>query len=153
VEQPHYYYSEGFIWYQDNNKLSGKPQINTNVDESIVYNYGVRQYYTIQTIYGDQTCLSDLALIPVSVEMNLIIPNVITPYNGIGMNDDFMVGKDGKPGYKVEIYNRYQQKIHEGDNGWDGTYRGQLAEPSTYYYRLFLKNGKIQKGTLEVAKF
>jgi gliding motility-associated-like protein len=56
-------------------------------------------------------------------------------------------------GYQVEIYNRYQQMIFEGTDGWDATYRGEIAEPGTYYYRLFLPDGTIQKGTLEVAKF
>jgi len=76
-----------------------------------------------------------------------IIPNIITPYNYNQRNDSFMEG------YKVEIYNRYQQKVHEGDNGWNGMYRGKLAEPGTYFYRLFMKDGKILKGTVEVAKF
>jgi len=82
-----------------------------------------------------------------------IIPNIITPYNENGLNDSFMTSRDGKPGYKVEIYNRYQQKVYEGNNGWNGTYRGQLAEPGTYYYRLFKKDGTEEKGTVEVAKF
>jgi gliding motility-associated-like protein len=56
-------------------------------------------------------------------------------------------------GYQVEIYNRYQQMIFEGPDGWDATYRGETAEPGTYYYRLFLPDGTIRKGTLEVAKF
>jgi gliding motility-associated-like protein len=82
-----------------------------------------------------------------------VIPNIITPYNKNGKNDTFLTPKDGKPGYKVEIYNRYQQRIFEGENGWDGTYRGAIATPGTYFYRIFMKDGKVLKGTLEVAKF
>jgi len=82
-----------------------------------------------------------------------MIPNIITPYNRNGMNDSFMTPSEDRPGYKVEIYNRYQQKVFEGDNGWDGMYRGRLAEPGTYFYRLFMKDGRILKGTIEVAKF
>lgn len=82
-----------------------------------------------------------------------VIPNIITPYNDNGKNDVFMGPKDGKPGYRVEIYNRYQQMVFEGDNGWDGIYRGHLAEPGTYFYRIFMKDGRVFKGTLEVAKF
>lgn len=82
-----------------------------------------------------------------------VIPNIITPYNDNGKNDVFMGPKDGKPGYKVEIYNRYQQMIFEGEDGWDGIYRGYLAEPGTYFYRVFMKDGRVFKGTLEVAKF
>jgi len=64
-----------------------------------------------------------------------------------------MTSRDDRPGYKVEIYNRYKQKVYEGENGWDGTYRGKLAEPGTYFYRLFMKDGRILKGTVEVVKF
>lgn len=81
------------------------------------------------------------------------VPNIITPYNSNGKNDVFMGPKDGKPGYKVEIYNRYQQLIFEGDEGWDGIYRGYMAEPGTYFYRVHMKDGRVFKGTLEVAKF
>jgi len=81
-----------------------------------------------------------------------IIPNIITPYNRNRMNDTFMTPREDRPGYRVEIYNRYQQKVFEGNNGWDGTYRGRLAEPGTYFYRLFM-NGRIFRGTVEVAKF
>lgn len=81
------------------------------------------------------------------------VPNIITPYNENGKNDVFMGPKDGKPGYKVEIYNRYQQMIFEGEEGWDGIYRGYKAEPGTYFYRIFMKDGRVFKGTLEVAKF
>jgi gliding motility-associated-like protein len=56
-------------------------------------------------------------------------------------------------GYGVEIYNRYMQKVFEGSDGWNGTYRGAPADPGTYYYRLFKKSGKVEKGTLEVVKF
>jgi len=58
-----------------------------------------------------------------------------------------------RSGYSLEIYNRYSQKVFEGNNGWDGTYRGAPADPGTYFYRLFKKDGQVVKGTLEVVKF
>ena len=87
-----------------------------------------------------------------TVTEEMIIPNIITPHDRNGFNDTFMTPRGDRPGYKVEIYNRYSQKVYEGENGWDGTYRGKLAEPGTYYYRLFMKDGTILKGTVEVAK-
>jgi hypothetical protein len=45
------------------------------------------------------------------------------------------------------------QKVFEGSDGWNGTYRGAPADPGTYYYRVFKKSGKVEKGTLEVVKF
>ena len=64
-----------------------------------------------------------------------------------------MVSDEGRQGYHVEIYNRYQQKVFEGYEGWDGTYRGAPADPGTYFYRVFMKDGRIFKGTIEVVKF
>jgi len=87
----------------------------------------------------------------VFIEVEVFIPNIITPYNENKKNDDFVVGS--RSVVQVEIFNRYQQKIHEGNNGWDGTYRGELAEPGTYYYRVVMKDGSVRKGTLEVARF
>lgn len=90
---------------------------------------------------------SDIKYVTVGVN----IPNLITPYND-GMeaaNNTFLVGS----GFTVEIYNRYHQTIYVGEDGWDGTYRGKLAEPGTYYYRVKMPNGEWVKGTLEVAKF
>jgi gliding motility-associated-like protein len=104
--------------------------------------------FSVETTIDNCVVSADFLLEVVS-----IIPDIITPYNNNGKNDVFMGPKNGKPGYRVEIYNRYQQLIFEGNEGWDGTYRGKLADPGTYFYRLFLRNGNAVKGTLEVAKF
>jgi len=86
------------------------------------------------------------------VNVNENIPNIINPHNPVGVNCCFMMGNENRKGYQVEIYNRYMQKVAEGDNGWDGTYRGAPAEPGTYFFRIVMKDGKILKGTLEVIK-
>jgi hypothetical protein len=45
------------------------------------------------------------------------------------------------------------QKVYEGGDGWDGTYRGALVDPGTYFYRVFKKSGQVEKGMVEVARF
>ena len=55
-------------------------------------------------------------------------------------------------GHHVIIFNRYGQMIHEGNDGWDGTYRGILADPGVYYYSCDMKNGANFKGSIEVVK-
>ncbi len=104
--------------------------------------------FTVDTKFGNCYLTAEADL-----EVLELITNIITPYNRNGKNDIFMGPKGKRPGYKMEIFNRYQQKIFEGDNGWDGTYRGQLAEPGTYFYRIQMQSGRIMKGTVEVAKF
>jgi len=103
-----------------------------------------RQHFLVQTATAKLGCSSSSEIY---VEVVESVPNVINPYNPTGGNCCFM------PGYRVEIYNRYMQKVFEGSDGWDGTYRGAVADPGTYFYRLFKQSGQVEKGTLEVVKF
>lgn len=85
-------------------------------------------------------------IIDVDVADYVLVPNVITPYNGNPKNDKFMEG------YDVKIFNRYQETVFEGTDGWDATYRGELATPGTYFYILTKKDGRVLKGTVEVYR-
>jgi gliding motility-associated-like protein len=60
-------------------------------------------------------------------------------------------------GYKTIIYNRYGQLISEKENaGWDGKYKGNVADAGVYFYVVEYKtsNGgtKAIKGSVEVVK-
>lgn len=83
----------------------------------------------------------------VSIDVVQKLPTAFTPHNSIGMNDIFMEG------HKVVIFNRYGQKIVEGDNGWDGTCRGDLVDPGVYYYEVIINDGEKHKGSIEVVYF
>lgn len=85
-------------------------------------------------------------VIDVDVADYVLVPNVITPYNNNPKNDKFMEG------YDVKIFNRYQETVFEGTDGWDATYRGELATPGTYFYILKKKDGRVLKGTVEVYR-
>jgi len=85
-------------------------------------------------------------VITVDVADYVVVPNVITPYNDNPKNDKFMEG------YDVKIFNRYQETVYEGTEGWDATYRGELASPGTYFYILTKKDGRVLKGTVEVYR-
>jgi hypothetical protein len=56
----------------------------------------------------------------------------------------------------IEIYNRRGIKLYEGPSGWDGTYKGRLIDPDTYFYVITLKfeiaGTNIRKGYITVAK-
>jgi len=103
-----------------------------------------RQHFLVHTATTKLNCPSSSEIY---VEVSESVPNIINPYNPNGSNCCFMKG------YHVEIYNRYMQKVFEGNNGWDGTYRGAIADPGSYFYRLHKKGGQVEKGTLEVVKF
>jgi len=137
-----------YRWYD----ASTRELIATTPSETLVYSLDNEGRYSFYVQTENAPFCPDAESNVEYVLAESVIPNIITPYDGNGKNDTFMKAKDGRPGYKVEIYNRYRQKVFEGDDGWDGTYRGKLADPGTYFYRL-VKDGKVYRGTIDVVKF
>ena len=76
----------------------------------------------------------------------LFIPTSFTPHTNDGMNDTFM------PGYEVYIYDRYGNMMVHSENGWDGTYKNEVATSGVYVYALKKKDGDYVKGTIEIVK-
>ena len=85
-------------------------------------------------------------IIAVALVDNITIPTVFTPHIVDGQNDDFM------PGYPTIIYDRYGNIISNSDNGWDGQYRGAVADPGVYMYVIRLKDNREVKGTIEIFR-
>jgi gliding motility-associated-like protein len=100
-------------------------------------------FYVVVT---DNVCTSAASNV-VKVDAYDFIPTAITPHNSKDMNDVFM------PGFQVEIFNRYGNKVFEGNDGWDGKIRGVLADPTVYYYVITMKDGSVRKGSVEVVYF
>jgi len=78
----------------------------------------------------------DSVLIKVS---NAIIPNAFTP-NGDGRNDIFKLypANDEVRLLDLSIYNRWGQRLFNSSNvneGWNGTYKGELQKIDVYFYR------------------
>ncbi len=66
------------------------------------------------------------------------VPNIITP-NGDGKNDNFEVPCLGTTyrNNNVRVFNRWGDKVFDMDgytNNWDGSYKGNLLPPGTYFY-------------------
>jgi len=55
------------------------------------------------------------------------IPNAFTP-DGNGKNDVFA------PGVDLTIFNRWNQILYEGYDGWNGKYNDKMVSPGTYFY-------------------
>ncbi|MCQ2188682.1 MAG: gliding motility-associated C-terminal domain-containing protein [Paludibacteraceae bacterium] len=116
-----------------------KPKYNVYVEGNAPYEFEV-------TINNGNCGYRTAESITVDVADYVVVPNVITPYNGNPKNDKFMEG------YDVTIFNRYQETVYEGNDGWDATYRGELATPGTYFYIVRKKDGRVLKGTVEVYR-
>ena len=89
----------------------------------------------------------------ITLQLNVVIPKdtitvptLFTPYLRNGKNDIFM------DDYEVYIYDRYGNLVCHSKNGWDGYYKGKLADPGVYIYTIILKDKRKKKGTIELYK-
>ncbi len=109
---------------------------------------------------GDSVKLSDLVVGGSSEPCQVTVYNGFSP-NDDGVNDVFYIENIAQfPGNKVEIYNRWGQKLAEikdydnTNNVWRGTIGAstQQAPAATYFYIIDLANGTAPlKGWLELT--
>jgi len=70
-----------------------------------------------------------------SVILNVIpIPNGCIPGDSEAENQIFLKGLD------IQIFNRWDQLLYSGTDGWNGEYKGKLVSPGTYFYIATLTN-------------
>ncbi|MBP5457064.1 MAG: gliding motility-associated C-terminal domain-containing protein [Paludibacteraceae bacterium] len=72
------------------------------------------------------------------------LPTAFTPFNKDGLNDYFLKGR------QVTIFDRYGQRVFEGNDGWDGTSARGPVDPGVYFYDVQLNSRSFQ-GTIEVV--
>ncbi|PTM13328.1 MAG: hypothetical protein DA408_07420 [Bacteroidetes bacterium] len=68
----------------------------------------------------------------------IFVPNAFTP-NGDGRNDRLRVAGNVIENFHLAIYNRWGERVFESyrqDEGWDGTYDGELLSPDVFGYYL-----------------
>lgn len=73
------------------------------------------------------------------------VPTAFTPFIKDGLNDVFLERR------QVVIFDRYGQKVFEGNNGWNGTdHNGKMVDPGVFFYEAVI-NGVTFNGTIEVV--
>jgi hypothetical protein len=120
-------------------------------------------YYVNLTVYSKENCSAHGKEVPVRVEAEgmlrfptAFVPDPSGPCGGVETkfrNYVFLpYPRNGvkKGTYKLEIFNRYGEKIYESDDpdiGWDGYYRGELCKQDVYVFkcRCTFENGKLFK--------
>ena len=113
---------------------------------------GVGDTITYTVTYEDEIgCRgSDQVTIFAEIVYEYGIPTGFSP-NGDGKNDVlFVEGNHLFDSMLLTIYNRYGQKVFETINpqeGWDGTYNGELLNPGAFVYKLnvTLINGEYRE--------
>lgn len=108
--------------------------------------------YTL-TVTSEGGCTAD-AEVKVTVLKDIFIPNVFSP-NGDGKNDQWVIRNiSDYVGTKVQIFNRYGQKVYQNDNfitPWDGMLGGSQLPIGSYYYILDLANKSKKRYTGSVS--
>lgn len=119
-------------------------------------------YYSVivsqEQCSGTDTVHIDYVLCECSYGM----PTAFTP-NGDDVNDVFKPSLQPNcttSRYALNIYNRFGQRIFIGykpEEGWDGTFNGQLCDLGTYYYELSFEGGSrkiqyYQKGDITLIR-
>ncbi len=76
-------------------------------------------------------------------EAYLWVPNAFSP-NGDGVNDTFSIVGGNFRMYRMEIYNRWGERVFRTDDpraGWDGTWRGREAPEGAYLVVIVYQGG------------
>lgn len=74
---------------------------------------------------------------------------IITPYDGDGINDDFMT--DSNEEFELEIFGRSGSRVYAGRGGWPREEAVRNA-PGVYFYVASFGDGRVKKGTVEIYK-
>lgn len=114
-------------------------------------NLSQADYCYIITAYSaaDTSITSESNIACVSTQPRLYAPNVFTRNND-GINDLFFIRGIFITDFKLQIFNRWGQKVFETtnmNNGWDGTFNGENCPSDVYVY---VAEGKSKKGDSKV---
>lgn len=91
--------------------------------------------YTI-TVTDDAGCVVSDSLLVTVTAPELLIPTAFSP-NGDGINDKFRVMNRDLVKFRLQVYNRWGEKVFETTDftsGWDGTFRGVEQEMGVYVW-------------------
>ena len=119
--------------------------------------------YTATVYYygGDDELCSATANTIIQVENSLLlfIPNAFTPGSYDDVNRTFEVFGEGIEFVKMQVYNRWGEKVFESSNqreSWDGTYKGEMQGPGVYSYYVNVEylDGKTidRKGSITLLR-
>lgn len=136
-------------WNFGNNNIYKTENVNHTYQDTGSFNVNL----TVTSVNG---CTATVTKKVVVEDENLIyVPNAFTP-NGDGSNDIFMAVSRSQIKFEMQIFNRGGELLfHSSDinKGWDGTFKGQLAENNVYVYKITYinKNSKSKTFTGSVT--
>lgn len=93
-----------------------------------IYNQCGAETSEIKVDYEDCSC-------------TIYVPTAFTPNND-QINDEFKASYCEVKSYKMEVFNRWGEKVYEGTNieeGWDGVYKGKV-QAGTYFWIMTIES-------------
>lgn len=95
-------------------------------------------------IYDGKCFSTDSIVLSYCPDLVYYIPNAFSP-NDDAINEVFKIVGTGFAQVKLEIYNRWGEKLFESTQseiGWDGTFNGKPCEQDVYFYKVSLKGNR-----------
>lgn len=132
--------------------ISGNDTIPQTVCNSS-YSYTPTSNGTFLVSITDGCSRTDVDTISVVIETDcsIIVPNVFTP-NGDGINDFFSFENlENFPGSRFVVYNRWGNIIYD-DASYQNNWSGDNHSDGTYYFILYLPDGKTIPGYLTLLR-
>jgi gliding motility-associated-like protein len=118
--------------------------------------YGQRYRIKAYELNGDRISWSNDIIM--YYDPIIFVPNAFTP-DANGRNEIFRPECSGGKDFKMTIFTRWGEKIFETsqlDAGWDGIYKGKIAQDGVYVYFIEFKDYKDKiyqfNGTLHLLR-
>ena len=110
--------------------------LGTSSEVNPSFNFTQYGLYTVTLHAYNASGCADSTQVPISVlpSQNFFIPNIFTPNND-GNNDQFYIqSEEGVTVIEFTIFDRWGEKVHDGQYPWDGTYKGKPCPNGVYVY-------------------
>ncbi|MEI6553991.1 MAG: PKD domain-containing protein [Paludibacter sp.] len=116
----------------------------------VSHNFKTNQlgYYDVKLDVVNPNGCHETATKRIWIKTPVELPNTFTP-NGDGINEVFLKG------WQIKLYNRNGILLYEGNDGWDGLYKGQTVSAGVYYYQIFYQTQtgvKTESGYVRVIR-
>jgi gliding motility-associated-like protein len=146
----------GLTWIAPSSGANGTTHLVSGLNPDQKVTIRVRAKGQLDCQLSDATTFTGTAENPLG--NSLFVPNTFTPNND-GQNDVLYVYGNTVAKMKLRVYNQWGQFLYESlniQNGWDGTYKGQMQPNGVYVYYLEVEfndgTKATKKGTITILR-
>src|SRR5690606_5767389 len=104
---------------------------------------GKGNYRVVYIVENGLGCADTVSkVIDVRPDYSFFVSDVFTP-NGDGLNDLFLPVTRGVTDYRLEIFDRWGERLFlslKAEEGWDGNFNGEFCKEGVYVWKVVLEN-------------